>query len=409
MFVSPVNTQPQQARSAKSFVNSLGVHMHLHYLDTPYGKYDEIIKPRLQELGIHHIRDSLALGDLNTRQKFKDLAKIGIKSTLIMDPRDNTPSSAVMVAKSIPESVEAVDGPNEWDISPQLQYKGQNFPEGVRKFQTELYSAIKSDSATAHLPVLSPSIAHPQNTSKLGSVTCDIASMHSYPGGKIPITGLDSLWIPNAKILCGANKPIMATECGYHNGTNIGGDDHPGVSEQAAAKYLLRLYFEYFNRGIERAFTNDLIDIKPSNFQQWNFGLLRYDGSPKSDFVALKNLISLLQDPEKPTSDLAAIKLLNYNLQGNTENIHHTLLQKSDRTFYFVLWQEVPSFDQKTKKDLVVPKRPLTLALNTSISQATIYEPVNSITPLEKYDNVKQLKLKVPDHPLVIELTPARK
>jgi hypothetical protein len=407
MFVSPVKTQLKPARSAESFVDSIGVVVHLNYTDTPYGKFDEIIKPKLQELGIRHIRDGLTLEDLNTNKKFKDLGNIGIKSTLVMDPRDNnTPSRAVNVVKSILDFVDAVEGPNEWDISPQLQYKGQNFPEGIRKFQAELYSAIKSDSATSHLPVVSPSMAYAPNASILGSVACDIGNMHSYPGGAIPSTGLDNLWIPNIKTLCGAaNKPLISTECGYHNGIDIEGG-HPGVSEQVAAKYLLRLYFEYFNRGIERAFTHELIDPKPPSPQEWNFGLLRADGSPKPAFIGLKNLITLLKEDEEKTSSLFSPSSLDINFKGDKTNIHYTLLQKQNGKFYLIFWQEVPSFNHKTKTDIIVPKRPLNLIFNTPISQVTTYQPVNSIAPIKRYKNPKQLELKVPDHPLIIELVP---
>ena len=395
-----------QAHSAESFINSIGVAVHLNYIDTPYGKYNEIIKPRLQELGVHHIRDGLILEDLETKKKFKDLAEIGIKSTLVMDPRDNnTPSRAVSVVKSVLESVEAIEGANEWDISPQFQYKAQSFPEGVRQFQTELYSAIKKDPVTAHISVLSPSMAYAPNAVKLGIVPCDIGNMHSYPGGETPIAGIDDLWMPNIKILCGQDKPLMASETGYHNGINIEGG-HRGVSEKAAAKYLLRLYFEYFNRGIKRAFTYELIDIKPSSPKEWNFGLLRYDGLPKADFIALKNLISLLQDSEVIDFKSTFPTSLNYSLKGDETNIHRTLLQKSNGNFYLILWQEVPSFDHKTKADLIIQDRPLTLTLNTAISEAFTYQPVNSTIPIKKYINVKTMNLKVPDHPLVIELIP---
>ncbi|AQA24082.1 hypothetical protein BTZ20_4095 [Rhodococcus sp. MTM3W5.2] len=41
----------QQASSAAAFVDSIGVNVHLHYTDTIYDRYDDIIKPRLLELG----------------------------------------------------------------------------------------------------------------------------------------------------------------------------------------------------------------------------------------------------------------------------------------------------------------------------------------------------------------------
>ena len=399
-------TQSEQARSAYSFVDSIGVAVHLNYRDTAYRKYDKIIKPRLQELGIRHIRDGVSLKDTNTQQKFHDLAKIGIKSTLVMDPRGKlTTAKAVKIAKAVADSIEAVEGPNEWDVHSKLKYKGQNFPQGVRNFQAELYSAIKEDPATAHLDVLSPSVAKAKNASQLGRVACDIGNMHSYPrGGREPSSKLDDKWIPSARIMCG-NKPIIATECGYHNAI-----EKYGVSEQASGRYLPRLFLEYFNRGIKRTYSYELIDLKPNleaDRPSFNFGLLRNDGSPKPAFIALKNLISLLKDPEGVTSRSFPLKSLDYTLSGNTTNIHHTLLQKRDGTFYLILWQEVLSFKVQNKKDILVPEQSMILTLNTQISQAAAYKPINSITPIKQWTNPKQLRLKIPDHPLAIELVPA--
>ena len=390
----------EQAFGADHFVDSIGVAVHLSYVDTPYGKYHEIIQPRLKELGVRHIRDGLRLEDLETRQKFNDLAKLNIKSTLVMDPRDgNTPSHAVSVAKSIPKSIEAIEGPNEWDLLPKLEYKEKSFPEGTSQFQAELYSAIKEDPTTAHLPVLSPSIGEPRNIPKQGKVACDVNNLHHYPySGEEPTKKFEEIWIRPAMMMCD-NQSIIITESGYQAHV-----DMPyGISEQTAAKYLLRSFLEYFNREIMRFYSYELIDTNPATGR---YGLLHSDGSRKPSFIALKNLISLLQDPIAKTSTSFSLKSLDYKFKGNKSNIHHTLLQKNNVNFYLILWQEVLSFEHKTKTDLVVPKQPLTLTLNTSISKAVIYQPVNSITPLKKYKNVKQLKLKIPDHPLVIELTP---
>jgi hypothetical protein len=404
--------------SAYSFIDSMGIAVHLTYVDTPYGKYHEIIKPRLQELGVHHIRDGfrledLRLEDLRTRQKFNDLAKLGIKSTLIMDPRHgDTPSRAVSFAKSVPKSIEAVEGPNEWDLQPELNYKGKSFPDGTRQFQTELYSAIKEDPATAHLPVLSPSIGNPLNISKQGRVACDINNVHHYPyNGEEPTKKFEEIWIRPAMMMCN-NQSIIITESGYNANvdtehgvseqtTNV--DTEHGVSEQTAAKYLLRSFLEYFNWGIKRFYSYELIDTNPAKGRH---GLLHSDGSPKPSFIALKNLTSLLQDSQARTSNSFPLKSLDYNLQGNKNNIHHTLMQKNNGTFYLILWQEVPSFEHKTKTDIIVSERPLNLILNTPISQVTTYQPVSSDSPINQYKNPKQLDLKVPDHPLIVELIP---
>jgi hypothetical protein len=393
----------EKAYSANDFIDSIGVAVHLDYQDTVYSRYNDIIKPRLQELGIRHIRGSVTLKDIKTQQKFLDLANIGIKSTLVIDPRRvSSPAKAVKIAKAVTGSVEAVEGANEWDLHSELEYEGKNFPQGVRKFQKKLYAAIKQDTVTANLAVLSPSVAKANKASELGQVACDRAAIHSYPGGhKVPSSGLENKWIPVARMLCG-DKPIMATESGYHNAINI-----YGISEKTAAKYLPRMFLEYFNRGIDRTYSYELIDLKPNpaaDEPEFNYGLLRNDGSPKPAFTAIKNAIALLKD----TDESFPLQSLNYALKGNINNIHHTLLQKHDGTFYLILWQEVLSYDVNKKTDILVSDRPLSLILKTPIIRAAIYQPMYSMNAIAQSTNPKTLKINVPDHPLAIALVPAK-
>lgn len=394
---------PQQARPADAFVHSIGVVTHLRYTDTPYGRYEDLIKPRLSELGIRHIRDGIPPSDSLTKQKLLDLAKLGIKSTLVIDPRGfQQAADAVPMVQSIASSVVAVEGPNELDVNRQVAYKGQVFPIGLRTFQNELYTAIKGNSTTAWLDVIAPAMAHPQNATLVGAVSCTTGNMHSYPGGRNPAEAiLDNQWIPAARLLC-PGKPIVATETGWHNAVTDTTASQPGVSEQAARKYVPRLYLEYFNRSIKRSFLYEFVDEKSAVLQEAKFGLLRYDGSPKPAFTALKNLITLLKDPGPGFTT----KSLDYTLGGDTTNVHRVLLQKRNGAFYLILWQEVPSFNLSTKQDVTVATRKVTLTLNTAVSKAVIYQPVLTTNSLAQATTPRQLTLNVPDHPLIVELMP---
>ncbi|NEZ67644.1 hypothetical protein D0962_33620 [Leptolyngbyaceae cyanobacterium CCMR0082] len=392
----------ETAHAASSFIDSLGVVVHLNRSNSAYRNYDSIIKPRLQELGVRHIRDGVRLDDRETQQKFVDLATVGIKSTLVMDPRDQQDASvAVDIVKAIPTAVEAVEGPNEWDVWPDLSYKGQPFPQGVRLFQSELFNAVKQDPATARLDVLSPTVALWHNATSLGEVVCDYGAMHSYPGGQPPTAGLDWHWIPSTRQIC-PDKPLIATETGWHNAV-AAESGQPGISEAAAGKYVPRLWLEYFNRDIQRVYINEFIDKWQTADKEGNFGILRQNGTPKPAFTALKNLIALLRDGEGAFSPGA----LSYTMVGATTNVHHTLLQKRDGRFYLILWQEVPSFDVSNKRDISVPTQAVTVRLTTAIRSASLYQPLRSTDATARYNNPRSLVLNVADEPLVVELAPA--
>jgi hypothetical protein len=402
-FLASIHTEMEQAHSANSFVNSIGINVHLRYLDTAYGNYNEIIRPRLKELGIRHIRDGGK--DSAFFEKLNDLATMGIRSTLVMSPSDGIqPADVATIVQDISQSIEAIEGPNETDI-PRFKffYNQKMFPEGTRDYQSALYRESKADPSTASLPVLMPSLGQGRNATKLGLIQFgDLGNMHSYPSnGATPTTALDTWYIPYARVVCGLDKPIVATETGYHNAIS-NPSSKSAISEQASNKYLSRLLLEYFNRGIQRTFLYELIDSNPGLDQEQNFGLLRYNGSPKPVFKTIKNLISLLQDPG---SDFP-LQSLHYSLSGQTARIHHTLLQKRDGRFYLLLWQEVESWDSANRKDLAVTEKTVTVTLETAISEAAIYQPLQSTSPVSQYLKPQQLSLNVPDYPVLIELIP---
>ena len=236
----------------------------------------------------------------------------------------------------------------------------------------------------------------------------DIGNMHSYPNlGNPPTEDIDRYFIYHARAIVGEGKPLMSSETGYHNLTS----HVMGIPERIGAKYIPRLLFENFNRDIKRMYLYQLIDEWPdpnnSDYQK-HWGLLRNDGSPKPAFIAVKHLIAILNEPGANFNPGS----LDYTLSGDTRDVHHTLLQKSNGEFYLVLWQEVKSWNNENKSDMYVPDRQVTLNLNTQINRAVAYDPVQSSSnPSWEVTNpnggrISQLAVSVPDQPLIIKLTP---
>lgn len=408
LFVPSVQAAPEAARSADGFVDTIGVNTHLFYDQSVYyQKYGEIIKPKLLELGVRHIRDSGTLNRNGYLDRLKELGTQGIRSTLIFDPRDSTPQGAVALIKELGGGVvETVQGPNEYENS-----GDSNWVNTLRTYQQQLYQAIKGDSATASLPVYGPTLTSAEAVNSVGDLSSEVdyAAMNNYYSGRNPGTsgwgdnGYGSIaWnVQLAQKLFGS-KPVVTTETGYHNTVNTT-DGHIGVPEDVAGKYIPRICLEQFNHGIPRTLIYELINVynAPNDLYK-NFGLLRNDGSEKPAFKALKNLIGLLKDPGSQFTPGS----LDYALSGNTTNVHHMLLQKHDGTFYLILWQEVPSFDVNTKQNINVSSLQVTLTLNKPIAKATTYLPNNSTGSVDQYTNPNQLNLNVPDYPLVVELKP---
>jgi hypothetical protein len=399
------------AQAADAFVSSIGINVHLSYLDRVYGSgFESIIRPRLRELRIRHLRDGgHVLDNAGWMQevygRYRQVAQeSGARFTIIMSPRGNGSNYGDMrhVRTLLDhigwENVDAFEGLNEHDV-----FGGTaGWATQVRTLQRALYQEVKYDPALANrYTVLGPSLARPDRVSSVGDLSAfmDYAVMHPYPGGGEPRANLSSN-IEKLRPMNGT-RPLVASEVGYHTATLYSGD-HPAVSEAAMGRYLPRLFLSYFAAGIQRTFAYELIDqgTDPRD-KEMNFGLLRVDGSEKPAFQALRNLIRLLEDPG---TDFNAGRL-TYNLQGDTANIRHLLLQKRDGRFYLILWHAVPSFDLERATNVSNPDRSIAIRLGTAARSAHVFAPLIGAAPLATHSGARLLSVSVPDHPIVIEIT----
>ena len=407
----------EPARPADSFVDSIGVNTHLPYEGGIYDTgYQGIIKPRLQELGIRHLRD----GGYQYPwywDRLKDLANSGIRSTLIF--HTVPPSEVVNTAKALGGAIEAIEGPNEIDIFP-FDYAGIAGADmaGVGiTYMRDIYQAVKGDPAISSLPVLGVSLAWTKNAELFppkGNIEtwCDLGNLHDYPNwGTGPENGMYGWFYPYTRVIY-PTKPFRVTEMGWSTWP-ANKDSQFVISERAHGRYLPRLALTQFNNNVERSYTYELIDQGTTDFDQEHFGLLRHDGSLKPAAEAIKNLITLLSDrgpaftPASLDYSLSSALSTQDDHNEETVEIHHTLLQKRDGRFYLVLWQEGGnnSFNGEDQTDIEVVNVAARLQLGASVRSLKVYRPLtDGTTAVASYTNVSAIDLAVPDHPLVIEV-----
>jgi hypothetical protein len=455
----PDDAGGKAAQSADRFVDSICVAAHWNYTDTPYYQRYPEVKQKLMRSGIRHVRSGIY------KDRAQDLGKSGIWMTVGADVPNYQNGNEETIQKIVNQikaanaagaKIDAVEGPNEPDVfwiekRFRKKYKGKGFPEGVAAFQSDLYAAIKRDRATAKLKVIGPSLgvtydpgAGKPNPFGAGSLsrTVDWGNFHPYPGGNpfsdpfrynttqkyywhsnFPSVNLEEypyafkVYSPPFQ-----GKPMVATETGYSTFRG-------GISESVHAKYMPRLFLEYFRKGIQRTcayeFVDEFVDPDKSN-REANFGLLRRDLSPKPAYLAVQNLIRLLQDPgaqfspKKLAYELAVAPVKEYREPlskmvthyDRTQYVHHLLLQKRDGTFYLVLWHEISSYDMSAKppREIRPPAMPATLKLKQPMRQTTVYtfkEDGNFTTRSMKLKN-RQLELQIPDRVMIVKLEPVR-
>ncbi|MGA7936042.1 MAG: hypothetical protein WCA35_20985, partial [Kovacikia sp.] len=454
----PDSSAAEVARSADSFVDSLCVGSHWSYTDTPYYQRYAEVKQKLITAGIRNVRDGYY------RNRAQDLGKSGIRMTLVADVPDRSNGdeqtiqaivNRIKAANRAGARIDAVEGPNEpdlfWDASRfNKRYKGQGFPGGVIAFQKDLYAAIKRDPATARIKVIGPALGvtydpgggkpNPLPAGSLASAV-DWGNFHPYPGGNpfsypfayntiqkyywnsnFPSINIDEF--PYALDTYSPPfrpKPMATTETGYSTFKQ-------SVSEKVHARYMPRLFLEFFRKNVQRICSYEFVDAfsdPGKSNREANFGLLHHDLTPKPAYTAMQNLIKLLQDPGTQFAPgrlaytLQVRPVRNYRepiskrvtTYDRIQYVHHVLLQKRDRTFYLALWHEVSSNDTSTTspREIQPPAMPTMLKLQQPIRSAAIYSlgDDGSLTVTQAKLTNHQIELNVGDRVMLVKLVPA--
>lgn len=350
---------------ARAFVDTIGVNTHLFYVDTAYGDYT-MVRRRLRELGIRHIRDGIDPG--RTQVYFKrvnDLGRAGIKSTLIacrVEPPGVPWTIYVKDAKTkVRSSLDALEGVNE----PDLVAAGTDWVRSARTCQRQMYRQAKHTTygPPLRVPVLGPPI-QAVDVKRLGDIAdrADGGTVHPYAGGMRPSHPGDYGFAAQMASVRehhfgGAHVPVYATETGYHDALNTT-STHAPASRRAVAIYVPRLFLEHAKARIKRTFLYELVDEQPDPALadvELNFGLFESDWSYKPSATALRNTIALLDSSRR-----SARRRLRYSLSNTGDPdgdgpggaVRDMLLQKADGSYWLALWQDSTAWDVHSRTDI---------------------------------------------------------
>jgi hypothetical protein len=387
----------EQALTAFQFTDSVGVNVHLAYGNTVYGQFPQIMQSMIG-LGVKHYRDGLnQYAPPFQYQNAELLGKSGIKADWIMNI-NNSANFINSAYQNAPDATAAFEGPDEddADAGPTMQ-----------TFMQFLNDTVRGNPATAAMPIIGPSFAQPSSFATQGNLSSliNFGNTHDYFQSRNPETaayggsfyncggyGTMQFNLCLAQMI-GVNEPVVSTETGYESGT--------GLSDAIIGRYELRILFQGLSLGIPRTYLYELID-DPSG----NWGLLTGSFSPRPAYTAIKNVLSLLKDV-----NFAQPGKLSYALDGQTQNVYHLLLQKSDGTFYLAIWLGVPGADPDNPSTIydVAPQN-VTLRASTPVAGATTYvlDDSGSMTSASAELTNGSLPVTVTDRITLIVLPPGR-
>ena len=398
-------------RSAHAFRDSFGVSTHIVYYDSSYGEWARVIT-RLEELGVRHLRDgtygnpSPAWREWNEHyyRAVESAAARGMRFTFGMG-RPGFEAGTLdqlieVVAGRLRHATEALEAPNEFDH----YVGGWRWASRLSAYTRALYRMSKANPALRSLPVVGPSFATPDGPRLVGrqSEWLDVGNIHPYAGGLSPHPAHVRSELTRARVTAG-RKPVWATEAGYHNALHAPAGQ-PGVSEAAAAVYLVRTFLEHFKSGIDRTYAYELIDPYPEprgRRAEQHFGLLRHDFSPKPAFSALKNLTALVGREER----WPRLRPLHVNVsRGN--GVRRLLLQKADGTYLLALWRLASVWDREERRRLRVTPRALSVALPDA-RRVAVADPVASTDTRPLKLRRGSVRLLLGGRPKLLRITPA--
>ena len=458
-----VNAQAQiQSKPADKFVDMIGVNVHSarnynQYTNNPtFPNAEQTTINTLVDLRIRHLRDGI-YGynggtedfDINNRgvvTRFSAISQAGVNSGIpggftwiITDNTDDWQRLRDNYLVPLGNKVIVLEGANEnqgTNGDPQAYRQIRNWWNNILpslpnlKIATNTGPTAACEIATANSinayvhygnahpyhfwPPFKPwgKVAHCDFNSSCAPPTISLWTAPDNNGGTIGY-----LEATRTKRVA-ANKPMIFTEWGYPTTPNDA--NGWGVDELTAAKYTLRGFLEHFNAGLVYSCSYELLDSEPltpfNADPETHFGLAYINGSLKPSGTALKRMIALVEDignTNIPTGTL------NYTLSGGgglsfvddknatTNEIHQTLLQKADGKYYLILWQEATSTDSDGNSISVAPVN-VTVNFGQSLSTLKAFLPTttSNSNPIVNTTDISSYTFSVPDHPLVIEITP---
>ncbi|TAK88896.1 hypothetical protein EPO04_02145 [Patescibacteria group bacterium] len=396
----PLQQTGVQAKTAGSFIDSIGVNTHIGYGSYPYNDIQKV-KDGLQKLGIRNVRDGDYLNNPTGQARLKTLFDAGIKTDLLTNSDDLV--ATLNNIKSYPQGkVAALEGINEPDCF--LKDKRSDWVEFTRNYQKDFWNRVKNDATLQNADILSPAYCRAETAATVGDLSpyFEYSAIHPYPGGWAPEKAIaDQLKLSAS---ASGGKPFYATETGYHNAIYTQSGHNP-ATQRASGIYMPRLFLSYYLAGIKRTYSYELVDQRPANTwnlifdHEGNFGMLNYNFSEKPAGAAIRRLTTLLGD----TNTNFQPGKLDYSVSGDTSNLQQLLVQRPNGTFYLVLWRTDSVWDVPTRRDLPIVNKPLTVKVGNEARNVKVYN-INTGDAPTITAKVAQLQLNLGPEVQILEI-----
>ncbi len=272
--------------------------------------------------------------------------------------------------------MEALEAPNECDVNSGCNGGGIAPLANLVNFMPTIDAAARQ----LRIPVIGPSFVLQTSYPAVGNLNTlmNLNNLHVYFGGRNPGSegwgdydpkgnsyGSFGWWLDQAAI-DGPGIPSTITETGYI-ATPTAKTPYT-LPEDVEAAYIPRTLLLAFQHGVQRTMIYELLDEVSSP----GYGLLRSDLTPKPAFTAVKNLLSILADPNGNPSFVPGS--LAFTISGGDSTLKHVLFQKRDGSYWLVLWLEQSSWDPARLSAQPVTPQNIGIELGSAFKTTTDYQ-----------------------------------
>jgi hypothetical protein len=398
-----------RALPVDAFIQTLAVDTHVNYTDGAYANVQNVADD-MAWLGIHHVRDFTPVAAVPF-SSYVYLAQRGIKFNFLTGADfEESIANAVKLNAAVPGSIAAIEGFNEINNFP-VTYKGLTGAAAGLAAQRELYARVHDTPELKGVPVYDVTGYSPKSV-ETRTDSADFANAHFYPqNGEQPSWNANGDKWMAAALHVGEkfHLPLVITEFGYFSMPQAGWY-MLGVNEATQAKGILNVYMDAAAAGVKRLYIYELLDQKPdpdNKNGEMHYGLFRNDNSPKTAANAIHNLTTILNASSAHRANTAARDTLTYTLRDMPASANSLLLQKKDGRFVLALWNETLIWDRATGKPLTGASARIGLDFGTQARRVDVYDPLVAASPSASHLDTRQLTIDVPDHVILLEITPA--
>ncbi len=361
---------------ADSIADLIGVDSHFGYRNSPYMTVPAI-RSLLLSSGIRHVRDS----DASWFRHNSISTNITTTPTQLEALRADNPNA---------DFVELCGNESDNTHDP-------SWPQTVRSCVQQQAPLVRNWG----IPVVAPSLAKINSALALGNLNSyvDYANVHYGVCGDNPGTIRYKPLSQAADLITQVAPRYFVTEFSYNNYVR-GGEPYQtrpcAIPAPIVSAYYVRAAFEWLNLGATRLYYYQLADM-PGDNMFGGEGIIDASGTPKPQYGALKNLISLYSDPGAHFVP----KQVAFSISAPSV-VHHVVAEKRNGTILLAVYREQTDFDWQKQQAIDVPIAPASVSVpGYRATIMHVWRPDGSLITRSASTTVK-----LGIYPVVIEFEP---